>query len=132
MAGVDGAAYAWVERVLGVRVATAGAPAGAAMKLWQEKRAATIAALKLLQDQIVTSEDPEAPRATILIQAIIKNLTPEPATLQSVIELERYVTEDDIIQDVERPNPFGVDVQVRAALLPAITQLREQYAGSKA
>jgi hypothetical protein len=131
MAGSDDARRAWVERVLGLRLQPVSATDGAAMKLWQAERANAVANLRALANEIVKAGDPEARRAVILLQAIIKNLTPMPDSLQSVAELERYLTDDDIIVDADQPNPFGVDLKLRAALLPALAGLRQEYAATE-
>jgi hypothetical protein len=118
----------WVQRVLGVTVsASATLPSGDAMRAWQSARAAAVASLRALSVEIVKSEDPEARDAIVLVQAIIKNLTPEPASAQAVVELERYISTDEIIDDAEYPNPFGIDVQLRAPLLPVLATLRQHY-----
>jgi hypothetical protein len=128
MSGSDEAKRGWVERVLRVRLSPVVTPSdGAAMKRWQDERNAAVSRLRLLANEIVKAEDPEARQAVILLQAIIKNLTPAPPTLQSVVELESYVTDDNIFDDVEQPNPFGVELKLRATLLPAITALRQEY-----
>jgi hypothetical protein len=129
MSGGTDAKKDWVERVLGVRfppaVQSAGA-SGAAMKVWQAERAKAVASLRALATEIVKSRDPEAQDAVLLLQAIVKNLTPIPDSLRSVAELERYLAEDDIIDDAEEPNPFGIDLKLRAPLLPALAGLRRE------
>lgn len=127
---------AWVQRVLGVTVgqrkdeAAAGPEAGPALQRWQAERGKAVASLRALSAAIVKSGDPEARDALILLQAIAANLTPAPDLLRAVAELERYVTQDDIIDDAEQPNPFGVEIKLREPLLPALAALRDAFAAA--
>jgi hypothetical protein len=131
---------AWTARVLGVDVSQSSAsgepepPAsvrdGPSMRLWQTERAKAVANLRALSAEIVKSQDAEARDAVILLQAIIKNLTPMPESGQSVAELQRYIEQDDIIDDAEAENPFGIDLKLRAALLPALAGLQKEYAAA--
>ncbi len=105
---------------------TAIAGSAAALATWQAARASVVDQLKTLGTSIAATRDAEAKHAVIMLQAIIKNLTPEPGTEQSVLELERYLTTDDIIVDVESPNPFGVQISVRQPLLDALAPLKAE------
>ncbi len=105
---------------------TAIAGSAAALATWQAARASVVDQLKTLGTCIAATRDAEAKHAVIMLQAIIKNLTPEPGTEQSVLELERYLTTDDIIVDVESPNPFGVQISVRQPLLDALAPLKAE------
>lgn len=100
----------------------------AAIPAWQAARASVVEQLKKLGTAIASTKDPEARHAIIMLQAIIKNLTPEPGSQQSVLELERYLTTDDIIDDVESPNPFGLPISVREPLLGALAPLKAELA----
>lgn len=97
----------------------------AALKAWQDARATAIDALRRLDGAIRAAEDPEADKASILLQAIIKNLSPAPTDARAVAELERYLKTDDIITEAEMPNGFGIEVTLRAPLLAALAGLRE-------
>lgn len=105
---------------------TAIAGSAAALATWQAARASVVDQLKKLGAAIASTRDSEAKRAIVMLQAIIKNLTPEPGTKQSVLELQRYLTTDDIIVDVESPNPFGVQINVRQPLLDALAPLKAE------
>ena len=50
----------------------------------------------------------------MLVQAIIRNLTAKPDNPQAVAELERWLRTDDILEDAEAPNRFGIELDVRA------------------
>jgi hypothetical protein len=121
---------AWVERVLGFKFAAkaADAPAPldptAALKKWSAARSKVVSDLVTLGKAIAKSNDPERAEAIILLQAIGKNLTAEPKSLQSVNELERYLTSDTIVEDAERPNGYRVKIAIRRPLLAALAALR--------
>lgn len=109
-------------------VEAAPATGKAALATWQAARAPVVDQLKKLGAAIAASKDAEAKRAIIMLQAIIKNLTAAPDTRQSVLELERYLATDDIVVDVESPNPFGVEIKVRQPLLDALAPLKAELA----
>ncbi len=83
-----------------------------------------VSQLRRLKAAITASKDPESAPAIILVDAIVKNLTPEPGSMNAVKELERYVGTDDIIEVAESPNGFGIPVAIRSTLLPALGSLR--------
>jgi hypothetical protein len=120
---------AWVERALGVRLSTGDAPAGKidldiALQAWQTARAGVVTQLRGLSKEIEATGDPESVPAIILVQAIVKNLTLKPSTPRSIDELERYLTTDSIIDEAEGPNGLGIDVAIKAPLLPILRTLR--------
>ncbi len=115
----------WVERVLGFRPPSAGKPdAAAALKRWQQARGPAIGQLRDLCAAVRQGNDPEANAAIILLQAIIKNLTPSPTTPQQVEELHRYISTDDIILEAEGPNGYGLTVALRTPLLGALADMK--------
>lgn len=121
---------AWVGRVLGLQFSREEAPPGnidldIALQAWQTARTGVVTQLRGLSKEIDATGDPESVPAIILLQAIIKNLTPKPSTLRSVDELERYLTTDSIIEEAEGPNGLGIDVAIKAPLLPVLKTLRE-------
>lgn len=91
---------------------------------WTRARTAALAQLLALEKAIRGMNDPEGDAAIILIKAIQANLTARPATRQAVAELERYITTDDIIDEAQGPNGFGLTVELRSPLLAALTGLR--------
>ncbi|MCI0683078.1 MAG: hypothetical protein L0Y71_13335 [Gemmataceae bacterium] len=111
---------------------TGQAPGGldAALVGWQTARQTAIASLKQLLKAIVQEKDPEANAAIIQVDAILKNLTAEPRTPQQVAALEEYLGTDDVVAEVELPNPFGVTVAVRGPLLAALTPLKQAVGSS--
>lgn len=119
----------WVARVLGVRFAPDRPPLKDALAAWQDARSVVVAQLRALSRAIDSAGDPEGVQAIILVQAIMKNLAAAPANRRAVDELTRYLTTDDIIGEAEGRNGFGIDVTIRAPLLPALARLRQSMAG---
>jgi hypothetical protein len=131
----------WLARVLGVRLGAErdprmdGPPDNGspetnledAMADWRRARARVSSPLRRLSKAIAATGESDADRLVILLQAIIKNLSAEPACLSAVVELDRYLRTDDIIEDAETPNPFGIDVAIRAPLLEALAQLAQHF-----
>ncbi|MCA8974847.1 MAG: hypothetical protein KDC98_08995, partial [Planctomycetes bacterium] len=62
--------------------------------------------------------------AVVRLQGIAKNLTLEPQTRHDVGELESWIRADDVITRVEQPNPWGLAVNIRERLLPALAELK--------
>lgn len=98
------------------------------LKDWQAVRTTVVEQLRKLGAAIVAAKDPEAKDAIILLQAVVKNLTPQPDTPQKVAELERYLQTDDVIAEAEAPNPFGVAIEIRTPLLAALQKLKAAFA----
>ncbi len=105
----------------GARGATADAEPVSpdAMTSWKTRRAAAVTALKAVAAQIAETRHASSARAIIEIQAVVKNLTPEPASLQQVTELQRYLATDDVVTDV-----CELAEDIRAPLLDALAELR--------
>jgi hypothetical protein len=82
-----------------VQQAQAAAPP-AALQAWQAARAAALTQIRDLGKQFAASKHPDAKEALGLLNSTIKNLTENPATARQVQELERYLTEDDVVADV--------------------------------
>lgn len=118
----------WIGRVLGVVDATASPTVpGPGLAVWQREREAAIGRLKELSAAIAASGDVEARDAIVLVQAIVKNLAAKPDGPRAVAELERWLRTDDILDDAEAPNPFGIELNVRAPLLGALAQLGADF-----
>jgi hypothetical protein len=99
-------------------------PVATALGAWHTARAAAVHDMRLLETAIAKSKDPDAGQAVLLLQAIIKNLTTDPGTLQSVLELEKYLTTDEIVAAAETPNRFGVSVKLRGPLVASLADLK--------
>lgn len=95
-----------------------------ALGAWTKARIAVLAQLLALEKAIRGMKDPEGDAAIILVKAIQANLTARPDTRQAVVELERYISTDDIIDEAQGPNGFGLTVEIRTPLLTALSQVR--------
>ncbi len=119
----------------GSNAAVPGSPAqqagdlAAVLAAWHAARAVATTQLHNLSDAIRATGDPDGAPLIVLLQAIGKNLTPNPSTRQQAVELERYLVTDRIIDDAASPNPFGVEIDLRAALRPAAEQLKAALPG---
>lgn len=92
---------------------------------WAAARAKAAGQLRRLASAIAATQEPAGEPLIVMLRAILKNLTVAPRRRAEVVELERYLREDDIIADAESPNPFGVHVALRAPLLRALQALKE-------
>ena len=70
----------------------------------------------------------DSTKAIILIKAICANLSEEPATPQQIAELQRYLEDDDIIEEAESPNGYGIQISLRDPLLDALDELEDAIA----
>lgn len=129
----DGNAYAkaaWVLRVLGVDVAgppipdgqAAGEPRG--MDAWLAAREAAVAALRQLEDAFRAMDEPEVPKAIMLLRSVSANLTMRPATRRQVDELRSYIEQESTISEAEMDNRFGFVVSLRRPLLAALSRIQ--------
>ncbi|HIV71142.1 MAG TPA: hypothetical protein H9903_09440 [Candidatus Aquabacterium excrementipullorum] len=98
--------------------------AAQALASWAQARTTALGQLLALEKAIRGMNDPEGDAAIILVKAIQSQLTARPATRQAVVELERYIATDDIIDEAQGPNGFGLTVELRTPLLAALSQLR--------
>jgi len=112
------------------RPASPGDARAAALAAWQAERATVVAALKQLETAIRGMRDPEGDAAIILVKAIQANLTVAPSTPQAVSELDRYLRTDDILDEAEGPNGFGIAIRIREPLLKALAGLRASFAAA--
>jgi hypothetical protein len=117
---------AWVRRVLGVDPRGASGSGGSlkdVLARWSRERKDVLGTLKDLELAIRAMDDPFADEAIILVKAIAANLTAQPESRNQVAELRNYLTGDSIIDDAELENGFGIDVKIRAPLLPVLDAL---------
>ena len=116
------------ERMLeaGLAVAAGTAPAGGgdrspAMAQWTVDRTAALATLRSVAEKIAAAKHARSGKAILEIQSVIKNLTPEPSTMQQITALQNWLGSDDVVNDVcELAKDF------RTPLLKALTGLRAQ------
>jgi hypothetical protein len=86
-------------------------------------RAQVIAQLGRLAAAIEATGHAQAPAALLEIKAVKANLTAKPDTPAAVQELERYLETDDVVADVDGPNPYGIEVRLQETLLAAVYDL---------
>lgn len=106
--------------------ATAGTPAptggdaAAAKAQWTAARTTAVADLRELAAELAQSKLPETAKGLILINSIIKNLTPEPWQPRQVDELVRYLTDDDVVADA------GLAFDLSGPLLESLAELKRR------
>jgi hypothetical protein len=81
----------------GAPAATTGADALAA---WKAGRTAALNSLKAVAGKVAGAKHEKSAGAIVEIQGVVNKLTAEPTTLPQVIELQRYLGSDDIVNDV--------------------------------
>jgi hypothetical protein len=95
----------------------------AALSEYQRARALVIARLEKLGRAVNASPHPLAAKAYFEIRSVQSNLTAKPDTSQAAAELERYLETDDVVADVDGPNPFGIDVALQETLMDPVYAL---------
>ena len=96
---------------------------GAALESWRAIRGEVIVILKDLAKDIAAAKHPKSKDALLEINAVIKNLTAEPDTPQKAAELERWIRDDDVVQDVS-----AMAEDIRTPLLDVIEDLKSSLA----
>jgi hypothetical protein len=94
-----------------------------ALEAWKTRRAAAVSSLKAVATQVAAAKHASSAKAVIELQAVIKNLTPEPASLQQVKDLQRWLADDDVVTDV-----CELAEDIRTPLLGALDQLHDAIA----
>ncbi len=112
-----------------ITAALANVAPEAPLEVWTRARELAVGRLRDLIKAIQKSRDPKAGLVEPLLLAIIKNLTPRPETLQSVLELERYISTDEIISTAETPNRFRIPIELREPLLEALKPMKAHFKG---
>jgi hypothetical protein len=103
--------------------ARAAAEFADAMAAWTTARTSALNRMGALATAIAASRDPEAVRAIVELKAVKANITATPDTRQRIDELIAYLEGDDVLADVDAPNAFDIDVNLRAPLLDALDEL---------
>lgn len=114
-----------LQKLLGGGTGTGGGKEAAdkAMEDWKARRAAAVNALKAVATKVAGAQHASSAKAIIELQAVIKNLTAEPSTLKQVNELQQWLTNDGVVNDV-----CEMDQDIRTPLLGALGRLRETLA----
>lgn len=125
-----GKALDMLEKLLAIPVPGAGASSGnaaldKALEGWRKARADVLLQLKdvvadLKEDIGADPDDKLAKEAELEVNAVMRQLTAEPRSLQQVNELTRWVTQDDVVTDVDAH--FGGNV--REPLAQALEALK--------
>ncbi|MDR7273031.1 hypothetical protein J2X20_005716 [Pelomonas saccharophila] len=100
-----------------------GKGAAAALDEWKTRRAAAVTSLKAVATQVANAKHASSAKAIIELQAVIKNLTEAPSTVQQVKDLERWLKDDDVVTDV-----CELAEDIRTPLLGALGKLRDAIA----
>jgi hypothetical protein len=117
----------WVTRVLGYKfTAGRGDRLAEALEVWQSARAKVVQQLTRLAVAIKQGTDPDKNGAVADIAALIKNITPQPATLAAAKELESYLNSEDLIDAAEIHSIYAPPLGVRAPLLAALGQVKHE------
>ena len=103
--------------------AASAAPAGDAMADWQAARAAALASLKAVATRIGAAKHASSGKAILEINAVMKNISAAPSSLQQVTELQHYLGSDDVVHDV-----CDLAEDIRTPLLRVLDRLRAQVA----
>jgi hypothetical protein len=103
--------------------APAAAARADALAKWTTQRTAAVAALKAVAAKIASARHPSSAKAIVEIQAVIRNLTAAPSTLQQVTELQKWLGTDDVVDEV-----CTLAHDVRTPLLAALAGLRAHVA----
>jgi hypothetical protein len=90
-----------------------------AMAGWTRERGAVLTMLQAETAKVAAARLPSSDRAVMELRAVMANLTERPATLAQVGELERYLGEDDVVNDV-----CEFTQNIRTPLLRALGALR--------
>lgn len=86
---------------------------------WKAAREVALAQLREVAKEVAEANHEDSTAALIELKAVMANLTAEPTTPQQVADLERYLSEDDVVLDVCE---FAHDV--RTPLLQALATLK--------
>jgi len=91
----------------------------AALADWRTERQAVVTRLRGLAARANKSTHVAAQQAFIEIQSLVKQLARDPLTLRQVNELERWLSQDDVVGDID-----DLAVKIRAPLLAALGTAR--------
>lgn len=93
---------------------------------WQAARVQIVNAIRKVATVVAKTKDEEAGKVAVMLEGIVKNLTPNPASPEQVTDLERYLREDKIVAAAEQvPAAIGA-LRIREPLLEALQQLKSR------
>jgi hypothetical protein len=115
----------WIASVLGYKFAAGDSVVLAeSLAVWQSARTKVVQQLTGMAVAIKRGTDPDKDGAVADIAALIKNITPRPATSAVVKELESYLNSEDLVDAAEIPSMYAPPLNVRAPLLAALGQVK--------
>lgn len=86
---------------------------------WQSAQRDMATNLKAVEKTIAAADHPSAAEALIELKAVRSQLNGTPDTMQKVLETEKYLQQDDVVEDV-----CDLAQDIRTPLLAAIAQLK--------
>jgi len=98
--------------------------AAAELQQWQAAYIEVRNQVRKLQAVIVQAKDTNSNKAVLQLESIVKNLASQPTTQQDVAELERWISDDELIAMIASPNPLGLEVKIADRLLPVLSALK--------
>src|SRR5262249_28066127 len=72
--------------------------AAAALQQWQAACTEVTMQLRKFQAEITKEKDVNSAKAVLRLESIVKNLAQQPSTQQDVVELERWIGDDELIK----------------------------------
>ncbi|RZL11200.1 MAG: hypothetical protein EOP40_03585 [Rubrivivax sp.] len=91
-----------------------------ALQRYAKARGQVLGQLDLLAKAVQASRHEKMDEALIEIRGVRANLSANPDTLRTAREVERYLESDDVVADLDGPNPYGIDVGLQKTLLRAV------------
>ncbi len=91
-----------------------------ALQRYAKARGQVLGQLDLLAKAVQASKHAKMDEALIEIRGVRANLSANPDTLRAAREVERYLESDDVVADLDGPNPYGIDVGLQKTLLRAV------------
>ena len=97
----------------------------AALEKWRSVRLDAVTMLRALASEAAAEKDSESAKAVLETNAVIKQLSGDPASAQQVQELKRWLADDDVVADV-----CAMDRDIRQPLLAALASVEASLAAS--
>lgn len=95
--------------------------------LWNAARATAIKQIRALQAELLQLRHPDSIAVAKMLEEVPARLKTELTSRQAVEELEKYVREEELITHADSPNPWGVKVDIRGALLSTLGVVKAQF-----
>jgi hypothetical protein len=97
----------------------------AALEKWRSVRLDAVTMLRALASEAAAEKDSESAKAVLETNAVIKQLSGDPASAQQVQELKRWLADDDVVADV-----CAMDRDIRQPLLAALASVEASLSAS--